>query len=819
MNNNRLRVPVSKLRNSLDPRTLGFKTTAEVPPLEGMVGQDRALRAMEFGFQVDTEAYNVYVAGPMGTGKMTAIKDFLRRLAPTRPTPLDWCYVYNFEAPDHPRAIGLPAGKGQEFARDMDRLVESAKEEIPRVFKSEDYERRKSQVLKDIETRRTQISERVEQDARQQGFTIQPTPIGIATVPIVDGHPMTAEEFEALPEAVRKQLQAAGEKLKAELEQALREARDLESQARERVEQLDREMTLLAIGPLLNALRVKYRDVPEVVSYLNQVQNDIPDHLSDFRMAKAEGAPSALEALLREDHLTRYKVNVLVDNRQTKGAPVVIEYRPTYYNLLGRVDYRSRLGAAVTDFTMIKPGAIHRANGGYLVVEAKDLLLSPFAWESLKRTLRSGEVRIENLGEQYTAVPTATLRPEPIPINLKVVLVGPSFIYYLLHFYDEDFRRLFAVRADFDVEMDRTDAHIMDYARFISALVKKNGLRDFDRTAVARVIDLASRDVSHQERLSTRFLDIAKLVAEADYWAKRNGNRYVTAKDVDQAIEEREFRSNLLEAKLRREILEGTLHVATEGVGVGQANGLSIVDLGDRPFGRPTRVTARTFLGTRGVVNIEREVKLSGPIHTKGFLILSTYLSAKYAQDKPLALSGSITFEQTYDEVEGDSASSTELYCLLSSLSNLPLKQSIAITGSVNQLGEVQAIGGVNQKIEGFFKLAKERGLNGEQGVMIPADNVKNLMLRDEVVEAVKAGKFHLWAVKNVDEGLEILTGKPAGEMRPDGTYPEGTVHYLVNRRLEQYAQRMKEFGRPTPEGRPTPFRQVGEEREVAEPE
>lgn len=818
-NNKKWEVPVEKLRNSLDPQTLSFKTTAEIPPLEGMVGQDRALRAMEFGFQVDSEAYNVYVAGPMGTGRMTAVKNFLRQLAPKRPTPDDWCYVYNFEAPDHPRAIKLPPGRGQEFARDMERLVDAAKVDIPRAFQSEDYERRKSQVLKDIEARRTQISEKVEEDARRQGFSIQATPLGIATIPMVEGRPMTADEFERLPEEVRKQLQAAGEKLKAELEQAAREARELESQARERVEQLDREVTLVAIGPLLNGLRNKYRGFPEVIRYLDQVQNDIPDHLSDFREAKAQEQPSPLEMLLREDHLMRYKVNVLIDNRQTKGAPVVVEYRPTYYNLLGRVDYRARLGGMVTDFTMIKPGAIHRANGGYLVVEARDLLVSPFAWDTLKRTLRSGEVRIENLGEQYSALPSATLRPEPIPIDLKVVLVGPSLLYYLLYYLDEDFRRLFAVRADFDVEMDRTGDHVMDYARFISAQVREKGLRHFDRTAVARVIDFASRHVSHQDRLSTRFLDISKLVTEADYWASKNGNRYVTAKDVEQAIEEREHRSDLLEAKLRREIIEGTLHIPTDGAEVGVANGLSVVELGDRPFGRPSRVTARTFLGTRGVVNIEREIKLSGPIHTKGFLILSSYLSSKYAQDKPLALSGSITFEQTYDEIEGDSASSTELYCLLSSLSGVPLKQSIAVTGSVNQLGEVQAIGGVNEKIEGYFRLAKARGLTGEHGVMIPADNIKHLMLSDEVVEAVRAGKFRLWAVKNVDEGIEVLTGMSAGKMKPDGTYPKGTVHYLVNRRLEEYAQHMKEFGRALTGGRPAPFEEGGERREAAESE
>jgi lon-related putative ATP-dependent protease len=812
------KIPVEKLCNYLDPKTLKFKTTDEVKPLEGLFGQERALRALDIGLQADSNAFNLYVAGQVGTGKMTAVKMFLSKLAPQRPTPQDWVYVYNFESPDNPQAIALHAGMGPKFAKDMDKLVEQARQDIPRAFKSENYEHRKDQVLKDIEARRAAISDKIQTDARQAGFALQPTPLGMASVPLKEGRPMTADEFSSLPQEEQKHLEEAGEKVKDELEQALREARDLETMASERIETLDKEITLLAIGPLLDALRNKYRDFPEVITYLNQVQTDIPEHLEDFRQEKGEsGEANPLASLLHEDHTGRYKVNVLVERKPGSGAPVVVEFRPTYYNVLGRVDYRARLSGASTDFTMIKAGAIHRANGGYLVVEAKELLTSPYAWEALKRTLRSGEVSIENLGDQYTIIPTASLRPEPIPINLKVVMVGSSYIYYLLYYMDEDFKRLFSVRADFDIEMDRDEEHINDYAGFIAGQVKEKSLKPFDRTGVARIIDFASRDVDHQERLSARLLDIGKLVTEASYWAAKNGDRYVTGDDVQTAIREREHRSDLMESKLRRAVKEGVLHISTTGENVGQVNGLSVMMVADHPFGNASRVTARTFMGTRGVANIDREIKLSGPIHSKGFLILTSYLAGKYAQDKPLAVSGNITFEQTYDEIEGDSASSTELYCLLSSLSGLPLKQGVAVTGSVNQHGEVQAIGGVNQKIEGFYELAKAAGLTGEQGVMIPADNVMHLMLKDEVVQAVKDGKFNLWAVKTIDEGIELLTGVPAGQVQADGRYPEGTVHQKVNQRLVDYANRLKEFERTMPSGRPSPMVPPGEEKQAAD--
>jgi len=811
----RLKVPLERLRCALDPAELGFETTEEVPPTDGIIGQDRALKAMEFGLQIGLDGYNLYVAGPVGTGKMTSLRRYLSELASKRPTPPDWCYIHNFEQPDNPKAISLPAGMGHELAQDMGTFLERAREEIPRIFQSEDYERRRNDLLRDLETRREEFSRRVQEDARREGFLVQPTPAGLALVPLKDGQPMTAEDFEALPQDARRQLEEHRERIREEMEQFLRANREMEQEARDRIEQLDRETSLLAVGPILDGLRQKYASLPQVLDLLNQVQNDIPHHIGDFRPGEAhrgtEAAPAAFEALLREDHLVRYRVNVLVDNRQTQGAPVVIEYRPTYYNLFGRIDYQARLGGTVTDFTMIKPGAIHRANGGYLVVQAKDIFTSPLSWEALKRTLRSKEAQVENLGEQYSAIPTATLRPEPIPIDVKVVMVGPPVFYQLLYGLDEDFPRLFGVKADFDVEVDRTKESIRQYAGFISAQCQTKGLKPFDKSAVARVVDYASRAAEDQERLSTRFLEMSRLITEADFWASQSGNRHVTAQDVDRAVREKAYRSNLVEEKVQRMILEQTIHISTAGAAPARVNGLSIISLGDYTFGRPSLITARTYLGTQGVVNIEREIRLSGRIHSKGFLILAGYLAGKYAQDKPLAVSGSITFEQVYDEVDGDSAASTELYALLSSLSGLPLKQSIAVTGSVNQQGEVQAVGEVTRKVEGFFEVCKARGLNGEQGVIIPRDNVRNLMLRDEVVEAVKEGKFSVWAVSTIDEGIELLTGVPAGERRPDGAYPEGTVHYLVDKRLREYAQRIKEF-------RPIEARREGERPEDGHP-
>jgi lon-related putative ATP-dependent protease len=806
-----LELPPETLRWQADPSQLPFETTAEVEPLVGVIGQQRAVEALAFGLDMRLAGFNVFVSGPVGTGRTTTTQTYVASVAETKPTPGDWCYVHNFRDPYRPIALGFPAGRGREFARDLEDLVQTARREIPRAFESPEYRQRREEIHRTMEQERDRIVQELAERARRQGFALSITPLGIVTVPLVDERPMTREEFQALPPEERRRREEESEKLTAELGEVLRRVRLMEKEAHERMAQFDKQAAAFILGPIVRDLREKYRGNPKVVDYLERVQEDIVEHLAEFRRGESveeSAEPPAderdrrerlldeLERLGRERIFERYQANVLVDNATLKGAPVVFEPNPTYYNLLGRIEYHVRLGATTTDFHMIKPGALHRANGGYLILDALQLLTSPFAWDALKRALRTREVRVENIGEQFTLIPTATLRPEPIPLDVKVVLIGPRLLYYLLYFYDEEFRKLFKVKSDFDVEMDRTPEHVMGYAAFVSRQVREQGLRPFHRSAVARLAEHGARILEHQGKLTTRFIDIADLVAEANHWAGEEGSDVVRAEHVNRAIAARERRSNLLEEKVKELIEERTIFIDSTGARTGQVNGLAIIDLGDYLFGRPVRVTAQTSLGTEGVVNIDREARLSGRIHNKAFLILSSFLQARYAQDKPLALVGRITFEQSYDEIEGDSASSTELYALLSSLADLPLRQDVAVTGSINQLGEVQPVGGVTRKIEGFFDLCRMRGLTGQQGVIIPKANVKHLMLRDDVVEAVRQGRFHIWAVETVDQGVEILTGVPAGRRRADGTWEEGTVNARVDRKLQEYAERLKRFGR-----------------------
>ena len=794
----RAELEASRLRRRLDPASFPFETTEDVEPLEGTIGQPRALDAVEFGLEISTFGYNLFAAGAPGSGRESTIRDFLVRFAAARPAPADWVYVHNFAEPDRPTAIRLPTGQGSELARDMDEFIEAARGDIPRTFESEEYARRRREALAGFEGRREHITDQLQRFARERGYALETTPAGIASMPLAEDRPLTPEELERLAPEERQELERRGEEIKERVTEGLRELRRLEKEAAERTRELNREIALFAVGPLLEELRQKYAEAPDVLSYLDEVQDDLPNHVPDFRPEQeehAEGPPiGQLQGLQREEHLARYRVNVFVDSSRRKGAPVVIERNPTYYNLIGRIDYRAALGAMVTDFHQIKAGALQRASGGFLVLQVLDVLRNPFAWQALKRALLDREVRIENLAEQFSPIPTATLRPEPVPLDVKVVLIGAPILYHLLYALDEDFRELFKVKVDFAPEMEWSEEHVENYAAFISRCVHTAGLRHFDRSAVARVVEHGARLRENQRKLSTRLLEISDVVSEASFWAGKAGHELVLAEDVDRAIAKKEYRSNLLEERVQELIGEGTIMIDTEGSKLAQVNGLSVVELGDYRFGRPARVTARVSLGRGEVESIEREIELSGRIHSKGFMILSGYLAEKYAQEWPLALKATLTFEQSYDEVEGDSASSTELYALLSALSGLPLRQDIAVTGSVNQHGEVQAVGGVTRKVEGFFAICREKGLTGDQGVIVPAANVHHLMLSDEVVDAVEGGDFHVWAVRAIDEGIELLTGCPAGERDEDGSYPEGTVHRLVEDRLRGYAQRLRAF-------------------------
>ncbi len=796
--NNFAEVAVEDLRRECDPSIFSFSSTQEVEPLKGTIGQARAIESIEFGLGIKTKGFNMYIAGPPGVGKTSTVKKYIQMKAKAEPVPNDWCYVNNFSDPDRPLAISLPPGLGRNFAKDMDEVLEHARSEIPKAFESKEYEERKTRIANELESEREKAFSEIEKKADEQGFAVDITTSGIITIPLVKGRPLRREEFNLLPEDQRKEIQGKGEELQSEINEVLTRIRKLEKDTKDKIQGLDKEVALFAIGHLLQDMRDKYNEFPKVLDYLDQVEKDIVDSLDDFRPGERPAiAIPGLEALQRPLSFDRYKVNVIVNNSDVEGAPVVIELNPSYYNLVGKTEYRAQFGAMSTDFTMIKSGALHRANGGYLIIHALDILISPLAWDVLKRAIRSEEIRMELMGEQYRAIPATTIKPEPIPLNIKIVLIGNPYIYMLLYNMDEDFRELFKVKADFNVEMDRTDEHVEKYASFISELIDAAKLKHFDPSGVARIVEYGSWLAGDQKKLSTRFMDIGDMVSEASYWASTDSAEFVSAKHVDQAEGHKKFRSNMIEAKIQEMIERGMILIQTEGKIVGQINALSIISLGDYYFGQPSRITAKIHLGRKGVINIEREIRQSGPSHSKGVLILSNYLAGMYAEDKPLSVSASLTFEQNYTGVDGDSASSTELYALLSALSGIPIKQNFAVTGSVNQRGEIQPIGGVNRKIEGFFDICKARGLTGDQGVLIPHQNVVNLMLKQEVVDAVKEGKFRIYPVKTIDEGIEILTGVVPGERREDGTFPEGTVHYLVNEKLKKMADLLKEYEAP----------------------
>ena len=785
-------LPPEELTRHVDPGTLKFETTAEVEPLVGTIGQLRALDAIETGLAMGMTGFNLFASGPAGSGRRTTVLDVIRAVAVQRPAPDDWVYVHGFRTPDRPKALHLPAGRGGELARALDEFIEAARRELRRAFESEDFERRQRETLAAIQERRHALDHELELFAAERGYALKTTVTGVVTMPLVDGQPLSVEKFEALPDEQQTVIRQAGKEIEERTAGYAHRLHELEKEAAQRLRELQHEVARFATGPLFRDLEDRFGDEPDVLAHLADVQREVLDNIDDFREGGQEAI--ALLPVPQREPTARFRANVLVGNEPTSGAPVVVEPNPTYYNLLGRLEYRAAFGSMVTDFREIKPGALHRANGGFLVLDALALLRHPFSWDALKRALKVHEVQVENLGEQFSALPSASLRPAPIPLDVKVILIGTPLVYHLLYQLDDDFRELFKVKADFSPELDWTPEHHQNYAAFVSRWVHENGLRHFDRAAVARTIEYGARLCDDQDKVTARLIEISDIVSEASFWAGRAEHEVVQAADVELAIRKKEYRSSLLEERLRELVERGTIIIETDGGRIGQLNGLSILDLGDYAFGRPVRVSARVSLGRGGVASIEREIKLSGPIHSKGVMILSGYLSATYAEELPLALSASLTFEQSYDEIEGDSASSTELYALLSALSGVPLEQGIAVTGSVDQHGNVQAVGGVTRKIEGFYAACKAKGLDGDQGVLVPAANVRNLMLDTEVVEAVRAGRFHIWPVRTIDEGIELLTGIPAGEPDASGAYPAGSVHALVQGHLRRNAERLREF-------------------------
>ncbi len=794
-----LKVSIKDLRNTCMEKEFSFQTTAELTPLEGIVGQERAMKAVDFGLSIDSTGYNIYLAGQTGTGKTTYALTATKEAAKEKPVPPDWVYVYNFAEPEHPRAFSLPAGLGKKFVADMKELVENLLTELPKAFDSEEYENQKHEVVHRYQKSIEQVISQLEAKAREQGFAIKRGSSGFVTVPLKDdGSSMSAEEFNQLSERKQQTLTESSRNMQVDINEATREISELQRRGRTEIKDLDRKIGLFAVGYLIDELTEDYQDQPDVIYYLNNVREDVVDHLEYFRNVNEESLDNDLPWFLRQDPhetLKRYSVNLIVDNSETSGAPVILESNPTYYNLFGKSEYKNQLGTMVTDFTMIKAGAIHRAIGGYLVLNINDILANPSTYQTLKRTIRTGEVRIESLGEQYQIVATAGLKPQPIPISLKVLLIGNRMYYHLLYQYDDEFKKLFKIRADFDTEMPRNREHLEDYARFISSVCQKDGLLHFDRSAVAKVVEHSSKLSEDQKKLSTRFNEVVEIVYEANVWARQKGRQIVLAEDVITAIRNKAYLNGAIEERIREMIEREQILIDVHGTKIGQVNGLSVYDLGDHLFGRPHRITARTFMGTKGIINIEREAKMSGSTHDKGILTLTGYLGQKYAYDKPLSLHASLTFEQLYSGIDGDSASSAELFALLSSLSGVPLRQGIAVTGSINQNGEIQPIGGVNAKIEGFYDICKVKGLTGEQGVIIPKQNVINLMLREDIAEDIKRNRFSVWAISTVDEGLEILTDIPAGE-KIQGQYQNNSLHGRVDQQLSTWAQRLINFGK-----------------------
>ena len=812
-------LPPSALRRLCDLATLSFETTDDLPDLQDVVGQPRAIRALELGSEVSGPGYNTFVLGLPGSGRTTLSREYLERKAAGQPVPDDWCYVNNFEDPHQPKAIRLPAGRAAEFHKDLLELITRFQNDITRLFESEEYTQERDRIVNEL--KKTQEAEflRLQDYVDKYSFAIVRTPFGFVLVPAVEGKPLKPEELEKLSAEQRTKLSQLQTKLTEEVEKSLSRMRELEKNASKALSELNEHTVMFLLGPLMQTLKSKYTGLESILAHLNAIQADIINHAEQFRRSESSASsdPDGFQA--RREWVRRYEVNVLVDNSSLKGAPVILESHPSYTNLLGRIEHEVFMGAGHTDFTMIHSGALHRANGGYLVIPARDLLTNPYAWEGLKHVLRDGEIRIVELGQQLGLLSTITLDPEPIPLSIKLVLVGTPLLYYLLRIYDEDFAKLFKVRAEFATTMRRTTETEYEYGLFVKSVVDDNHLPPFDQTAVARIVEHSARMAEDQGKLSTRFGKISDLIREAAYWAttepatqppgkptKKKGRKtakdvvndhqsviskpvVVTGEAVLRAIEESIYRSNLVEERLQEMFADGTLLVDLIGRVVGQVNALSVYLLGDYAFGKPSRITAMAYAGKGGLVDIERQAKLGGPVHTKGVLILSGLLGARYGRKQTPSLSASLTFEQSYDEVEGDSASAAELFALLSAIANVPLRQDRAMTGSVNQRGQIQAIGGVNEKIEGFFMICKTKGLTGEQGVIIPLSNVNNLMLRDELVEAVEAGQFHIWPVHTIEEALRLLTDMEAGELGPDGNYPEGSFNQAVMSQLAEFAK------------------------------
>jgi len=784
-----MKLTLDELKLKCDLALFDFNTTEEIEPFEeGIIGQQRAVDAVELGLRVKQDGYNIFISGITGTGKTTYAKTIANQKAKDMEIPSDLCYVYNFKENSKPNVLVLPTGTGEMLCIDMDNLIEELREEIPKSFESEEHEKKKSTILSDFQDKSNELIGKLEKEIEEDNFILQHSGQGTMPTPVPineDGKAIKKEEFEDLSEEKKKAIMEKNLEIQKEIEQLRRVIRNLRLETQTELEELDKEFGLSILKPIFENLKDKYKCCNDVKEYLEDLKKDIIENIDKFNDKKEENNfLMTFQQGNDESFFNRYKVNLLVNNKKTKGAPVIVESNPTYYNLFGKIEGKSQFGTITTDFTMIKSGAIHRANGGFLIINARDLLQKPFAWETLKRILLNQEIVVENIGEQYRAMPITTLKPEPVSVGVKVFLIGSPWIYQLLYHYDEEFKKLFKIKADFDIEMKRNKENLRNFAAFISCICNRENIRHFTVDAVARVVEYSSKITEAKDKLSTRFNQILEILYEANAWAETETSKYIEAAHVSKAISEKDRRSNLVEEKIQELIEKGHILIDITGMEIGQINGLSVHQNGQYSFGRPSRITARTYLGQEGVINIEREAKMSGNIHNKAVMILSAYLGGKYAQDEPLSLSASLAFEQNYGGIDGDSASCAELIALLSSISGIPVKQDLAITGSMNQKGKVQPIGGTNEKIEGYFKVCQQVGITGKQGVVIPVQNKDNLMLNDDVIKAVGDNYFSIYSVENIDQAIELMMGKPAEE-----------VHKKVQEVLSDYADKVANFG------------------------
>ncbi len=778
------KIKAQQLKCDCQPENFDFKTTAEIKPFSnGIIGQKRAVKAMQLGFKVEKEGYNIYISGDTGTGRTTYARTLAREKSQEKDIPSDLCYVYNFNNSEKPESLHLPPGYGKKLQKDMQEMIKEIKQEIPQAFSGEEYEEKKREIMSSYQQKTSKIMDDFEQEIREKGFILKNTTQGPLPAPVDENNePLSQEDFQKMDEEKRKQLRNESQKIQNQLDQLMSKIHKIKSEAHKKLKEEEKKIALSVIQPILDNLKRKYSKCKEIKEYLNDVQEDIIENINKFKNKKDKNSSPFPMMNGKEDFFKRYKINLLVDNKDKEGAPVIYESNPTYYNLFGKIEGEGKFGTITTDFTMIKGGSIHKANGGYLILNARDVLSNPFSWQTLKRTLINQEIVIENIGEQYRTVPVKSLKPEAIPVNIKVIMIGNPFIYQLLYNYDEQFEKLFKIKADFDVVMDRNQENMQEFASFIACVCENEKLKHFTVEAVGKVIEYSSRLTGDRKKMTTRFNELLEIIYEANAWSDGEKD-FLTAENVKKAVLEKEKRANLVEEKILEMIERDHILVDVEGTVCGQINGLSVLQTGQYKFGRPSRITAQTYPGKEGVINIEREVKLSGKVHNKGVMIMAGFLGGKYAKDKPLSLSASLAFEQSYGGVDGDSASCAELIALLSAIAEIPVKQELAITGSMNQKGKVQPIGGVNEKVEGFYRTCKIKGLTGNQGVIIPAQNVENLMLKQEIIDAVEKEKFSIYIVKEIDQAIEIMLDKPAE-----------IVHDKVKKALDEYASKINKF-------------------------